>query len=138
GYVSHQTITHESILKLMSYRFGLGYLNMRHRYASNIGQSFDWTNPDFDVPDLPHPSAPIPLGLGPAVTAPCSLGGAPGAAAASGTRTRSGGPGGEGVELNSQAMIDYVERVGFDYKPWKPSDIFSQPDSVVKALQGAN
>jgi hypothetical protein len=34
-------------------------------------------------------------------------------------------------------MIDYVERVGFDYKPWKPSDIFSQPDSVVKALQGA-
>ena len=24
-------------------------------------------------------------------------------------------------------MIDYVERVGFDYKPWKPSDVFQPP-----------
>ena len=34
GGVSHMTVTHESILKLISYRFGLGYLNTRHRYAS--------------------------------------------------------------------------------------------------------
>ena len=27
----------ESILKLISYRYGLGYLNKRHRYAQNIG-----------------------------------------------------------------------------------------------------
>ena len=39
GHVSHMTVTHESILKLISYRFGLGYLNKRHRYASNIGRS---------------------------------------------------------------------------------------------------
>jgi phospholipase C len=138
GHVSHMTVTHESILKLISYRFGLGYLNMRHRYASNIGQSFDWANPDFNVPDLPDPSAPIPLGIGPGVTAPCDIGGAPRGGTASGTQTRSRTGGGEDVELNSQTMIDYVERVGFDYKPWKPSDIFSKPDSVVQSLQGSN
>ena len=37
------TATHESILKLISYRYGLGYLNKRHRYASNIGRSFDFS-----------------------------------------------------------------------------------------------
>ncbi len=42
GGVSHMTVTHESILKLISYRFGLGHLNKRHRYASNIGRSFDF------------------------------------------------------------------------------------------------
>ena len=40
GRVSHMTCTHESILKLISYRYGLGYLNKRHRYASNVGRSF--------------------------------------------------------------------------------------------------
>ena len=65
GYVSHATVTHESILKLISYRFGLGYLNKRHRYASNIGRTFDWENPDFSVPNLPDPAAPLPIGAGP-------------------------------------------------------------------------
>ena len=47
--------THESILKLISYRYGLGYLNKRHRYASNIGRSFDFAKRDFDPPRAARP-----------------------------------------------------------------------------------
>ena len=50
-------ITHESILKLISYRFKLGHLNKRHRYATNIGRSFNWSKPNFDPPALPDPVA---------------------------------------------------------------------------------
>ena len=57
GGVSHMPVTHESILKLISYRFGLGYLNKRHRYASNIGRSFDFEHPNFELPTLPDPAA---------------------------------------------------------------------------------
>ncbi len=44
GGVSHMTVTHESILKLISYRFGLGYLNcasslrVRHRPQLRLRQ----------------------------------------------------------------------------------------------------
>jgi phospholipase C len=57
GRVSHMPITHESILKLISYRFRLGHLNKRHRYATNIGRSFNWAKPNFDPPELPDPVA---------------------------------------------------------------------------------
>ena len=47
--VDHGVYGFESILKLISYRFGLGYLTKRHRYARNIGRSFDWeSRPDFE------------------------------------------------------------------------------------------
>ena len=36
--VNHMKVTHESILKMITYRFGLGDLNKRHRYATNIGE----------------------------------------------------------------------------------------------------
>ena len=65
--VDHGVYGHESILKLISYRFGLGFLNKRHRYARNIGRSFDWRNPDFDRPSLPDP--PV------VATSPCATGG---------------------------------------------------------------
>ena len=61
------TCTHESILKLISYRYGLGYLNKRHRYASNIGRSFDFSKRDFEPPELPDPAA--------IAAVPCSVGG---------------------------------------------------------------
>ncbi len=134
GHVSSTPVTHESILKLISHKFGLGFLNKRHRYASNIGETFDWANPNFEVPSLPDPNAPLPLGAGPGVVLPCSL--QPGAGAASTSSSARGSEPEEGIELNSQEMIDFVERVGFDYKPWKPSDIFSSPDSTVKRLLG--
>ena len=55
--VDHGTYGHESILKLISHRFGLGHLTKRHRYARNIGHSFDWARPDFNRPSLPDPPA---------------------------------------------------------------------------------
>ena len=55
--VDHGTYGHESILKLISYRFRLGFLNKRHRYARNIGRSFEWKAPDFDAPGAARPAA---------------------------------------------------------------------------------
>ena len=55
GKVSHLTLAHESILRLISYRFGLGNLNTRHKNANNIGRTLDFDRPDFDPPTLPRP-----------------------------------------------------------------------------------
>ena len=35
--VRHGRYAHESILSFISYRFGLGFLNKRHKHAHNIG-----------------------------------------------------------------------------------------------------
>ena len=45
--VDHGRYGHESILKFISYRFGLGDLNTRMKFASNIGRSLDFWRPDF-------------------------------------------------------------------------------------------
>jgi phospholipase C len=55
GDVRHAQLGFESIIKLISYRFGLGHLTVRDRYATNIGETLDWTREDFEVPDLPDP-----------------------------------------------------------------------------------
>ena len=65
--VSHCQYSHESILKLISYRWGLAPLNIRHASTANIGESFNWDKPDFDAPDLPDPAY--------IVSRPCTLGG---------------------------------------------------------------
>ena len=72
GTCSHATLGFESILKLISYRFGLGHLNRRHRYAYNIGRTLEWDKPSFTPPELPDPAA--------IMAKPCRLGGS-GAAA---------------------------------------------------------
>jgi len=121
GYVSHMTVTHESILKLLSYRFGLGYLNKRHRYASNIGRSFDWQNPNFNVPDLPLPAVPV--------TTPCDLqssGLDPAAQQAEET---------EGLHIGSPEMLTYLDAMGYPTDPADPTKIFSNPDSTVERLK---
>ncbi|HMC06804.1 MAG TPA: alkaline phosphatase family protein [Solirubrobacterales bacterium] len=101
GHVSHATLTHESILKLISYRFGLGYLNTRHRYASNIGRTFKWEHPSFDVPDLPSPAPPV--------TTPCSLQSGPKREA----RVRSAAEASEGPEIGSPQWNAYLDRLGY-------------------------
>ena len=65
--MDHGTYGHESILKLISYRFRLGFLNQRHRYARNIGRSFEWKAPDFERPALPDPPQ--------VASQPCTFGG---------------------------------------------------------------
>jgi phospholipase C len=112
--VDHGIYGHESILKLISYRFGLGYLNRRHRYTRNIGHSFDWKHPDFMPPKLPDPPQ--------IASAPCTLGG--------GDVLDSGGAHvGDLVKLEGMA-----ERVGTPVYEGKPHQIFTKPDSVRKAL----
>jgi phospholipase C len=129
GYVSHMTVTHESILKLVSYRFGLGYLNKRHRYASNIGRSFDWQNPNFNVPNLPLPLPPV--------TTPCDLQGIgpAGTAAAGEDPAAQRAEESEGLHIGSPEMLDYFDALGFPTGPANPEQIFSSPDSTVKRLR---
>jgi phospholipase C len=65
--VRHATLGFESILKLITYRFGLGELTVRDRHATNIGETFDWAHPRFEPPDLPDPEH--------VASRPCALGG---------------------------------------------------------------
>jgi phospholipase C len=121
GHVSHMTVTHESILKLVAYRFGLGYLSKRHRYASNIGRSFDWESPRFDPPQLPDPAPPV--------TTPCSLQLSGGMDAAAERAEES-----EGLHIGSPEMLTYFEHFGYPTAPARPDQIFSSPDSTVQRL----
>jgi phospholipase C len=117
GGVSHLPVTHESILKLISYRFGLGHLNKRHRYASNIGRSFHWKRRKTDPPQLPDPVA--------IASVPCSLQNnrAPGQ-----MRPKQH----DLVDLETSGLLD---RLGYDVKPASYDQIFRSPDSVSKALR---
>jgi phospholipase C len=115
--VDHGLYGHESILKFISYRFGLGDLTMRMRHANNIGRSFEWRHPDFETPELPDPPH--------IVTQPCALGG--------------------GDVLDSQQAhagdLAELEAVADRYKlpvyEGKTSDIFTAPDSIKKGLEAA-
>ena len=124
GHVSHMTVTHESILKLISYRFGLGYLNKRHRYASNIGYSFDWENPNFEIPPLPSPVVPVTL--------PCSLKSARERGVVE--RDEREDEREEGLEIGDPVMSEYFERLGFDVVPATADRVFRNPGSVNSAL----
>ena len=113
--VDHGVYGHESILKLISHRFGLGFLTRRHRYARNIGRSFDWANPDFTPVGLPDPPQ--------IVTTPCALGGRD--------------------VLDSQQshandlaeLEEAAERFGVPVYEGKAFNIFTQPDTVVRAVR---
>ena len=121
GRVSHMACTHESILKLISYRYGLGYLTKRHRYASNIGRSFDFSKQDFEPPPLPDPPAI-------AATTCSSQNGRPTPGAASApTRPEEH----DLVRLETSGLLD---RLGYEVQPVTYETLFRQPDSVKKAF----
>jgi phospholipase C len=112
--VDHGAYGHESILKLISYRFGLGDLTLRQSAARNIGLSFDWEHPDFDPLALPDPPE--------VATAPCSLGG--------------------GDVLDSQAahasdlaaLEELALRFGVPSYEGKLADIVTLPDTMHRAV----
>ncbi len=57
GAVNHTVFGHESILKLVEYRYGLKPLTLRDRKANNIGTAFDFeAKPRFDPPSIPKPA----------------------------------------------------------------------------------
>src|SRR3954447_9141112 len=111
--VDHGVYGHESILKLISYRFGTGFLNKRHRYARNIGSSFEWNEPDFTPPKLPDP--PV------VATSPCETGG--------------GGvfDGGSSHAGDLADLEGLAHRHGF--KVLSGQDVFSMPESVRQAVR---
>jgi phospholipase C len=115
--VDHGRYGHESILKFISYRFGLGDLNTRMKFASNIGRSFDFWRPDFERPQLPDPPE--------IVTQPCALG---------------GGDVLDSQEAHASDLAD-IEHVAERYKlpvyEGKMGDIFTLPDSVKKGVLSA-
>jgi hypothetical protein len=108
------TCTHESILKLISYRYGLGYLTKRHRCASNVGRSFDFSRRDFDPPELPDPAA--------IAAQPCSTGG-------------SGRPKEHDlVQLENSGLLD---RLGYEVPTVSYDSLFRYPDRVRDAFDSA-
>jgi phospholipase C len=120
GRVHHMTVTHESILKLITYRFRLGTLTKRHRYASNIGRTLDFDSPRYERPSLPDPAA---------------IAGAPCEAPPPGSQARMARPKPHDLyKLQSSGLLD---RLGYEVPPATPDRIFRQPDTVVKALQGS-
>jgi len=113
GRVSHAFATHESILKLISYRFRLGHLTRRHRYATNIGRTLDFSKADLDPPALPDPTA--------IATIPCTL-----------QRDASGRP--KPHDLAGLETSGLLDKLGYEVKPSSYDRIFREPDSVKQAL----
>jgi phospholipase C len=105
----------ESILKLISYRFGLADLCTRDANANNIGDSFtNWDTPDFTRPCLPDPNH--------IVSKPCTLGGGD-------------------IDDNAQAhagdlaaLEDLAERFDVKTGSGKTDEIFRSPDGLKKSL----
>jgi phospholipase C len=118
GNISHATCMFESVLKLISHKFGLGYLNKRHRYAYNIGRSFDWNNPDFERPNLPDPAT--------VAERSCSSQGFRSADAPAREKEH------DLMELETSGFLD---RLGYEYKPPTHERLFSDPDKVRQALE---
>jgi phospholipase C len=116
-HVAHSVYGFESILKMIEYRFGLDSLTKRDKFADNIARSFDFdAKPRLEVPDLPDPAAVVSM--------PCA---ASGDAAAGGERAKD-------HDLMDLVTSGYLDRLGFDYRAARPSDIYRAPDTLLKAI----
>ena len=111
----------ESILKLISYRFGLGYLNKRHRYAFNIGRTFNWSQAELQRPGPARPGDDRRDAL---------LGA--GAAEAGVRRARA-----EGARPDALETSGYLDRSASRCSEPTYSAIFRKPDAVRKAVENA-
>jgi phospholipase C len=114
--VNHTQLGHESILSLISYRFGLGSLVTRDAMANNIGRTFNWDSKSFEPPDLPDPNKVASI--------PCSLGGDRGDLPLELA---------EPHQRDLEALHDLAERHGYKIGDGKLESIFRQPDSIRKA-----
>jgi phospholipase C len=112
--VSHLLCGFESIIKLITYRFGLGSLTTRDYKANNIGLAMNWTSPNFDRPDLPDPVR--------IVSNPCSFGGGDVID-------------GEQAHTNDLAALeDLAEQFGLPIGNSSTDQIFREPNSLQTAL----
>ncbi len=119
--VSHATLGFESILKLITYRFNLGNLTVRHRYATNVGRTFNWSRPQFEPPDLPDPER--------VASAPCSTGGDQTPVPETTEETRR-------EHANDLAGLEELAfRHGVPVGDGKISDLFTKPDALLRAIR---
>jgi len=135
GTVKHATLGHESILKLMSYRFGLGHLNRRHRYAYNIGRTLNWGAKDFDPPELPDPAGSVSRTCeagGQGDSPPQQLPGFPGGPTSPGAASIPRAKPHDLVQLETTGLL---ERLGYEVTPATPGRIFREPDSVISSYR---
>jgi len=123
--VNHMTLTHESILKLISYRYRLGHLNKRHRFASNIGRSFDFSKRNFDPPELPDPAA--------VAAQPCSTGGGGGLPIPLRGEMAAGPPRPKQHDLVELEKSGLLERLGYEVPTVSYESLFRYPDRVRRA-----
>jgi phospholipase C len=123
-YVSHTVLTPISILKMISYRFGLHPLNRRLAYSPNIARTFDWSSkPRLDIPSLPTP--PHVVAMNCPNRPPSVLG-------------RSAGP--SRPKPHDFAVLKdsgYLDRLGFNYRPATPETMFRHPSKVHSAHRAA-
>ncbi len=119
GGISHMTVTHESILKLITYRFGLGHLNKRHHFASNIGRSLDFEHPRTSPPSLPDPPAVVGVACAKPPTAQTAARPKPH----------------DMAKLRSSGLL---ERYGYQARSATFDQIFRQPDTVRQALRDSS
>jgi phospholipase C len=118
GHVDHNIYGFESILKLITYRFGLPSLTVRDAYARNIARSFDFeSKPNYDIPSLPDPPqvASSPCGAGPPV---------PGL----GSQLLQARP--KEHDLAALHTSGYLESLGFHYRPATPARTFRHPSKL--------
>jgi phospholipase C len=109
---------HESILKLITYRFGLGDLVKRDAMANNIGQTFDWSATDLEPPQLPDPFAIL--------STPCALGGSSDRGELDGVVDH---------QNDLAALEDLAERYGIPIGDGSLDSIFREPDSIRKTVE---
>ena len=114
GAVSHLLCGFESIIKLITYRFGLGGLTTRDAQANNIGLSMNWSQPNFERPDLPDPDR--------IVSRPCTFGGGD---VVDGQSSHEG---------DLAALEDLADRFGIPTGTGSPDQIFRTPDSLQRSL----
>src|SRR4051812_46446399 len=113
-HVAHSIYGFESILKLIEYRFGLEPLTKRDRFADNIGGSFDFEGkPRLEVPDLPDPAAVVSM--------PCAASG-------------NGGERAKDHDLMDLVTTGYLDRLGFDFRHARASDLYRTPDKLLRAI----
>ncbi|MGH2969124.1 MAG: alkaline phosphatase family protein, partial [Solirubrobacteraceae bacterium] len=116
--VRHAQLGFESILKLISYRWGLGHLTERDRYATNIAETFEFpSRPDYEPPDLPDPEH--------VASRPCSLGGGDVLTQESAAAHVS----------DLAALEELAERFGVPAGDGKVSDLFTKPDAIRRAAR---
>jgi phospholipase C len=117
--VDHTVYGHESILKLILYRFGLERLTRRSDLANNIGAGFNWRASNFEPPELPDPEH--------IASRPCEMGGGDVLEQQSA----------QAHENDLAALEGLAERFGLPVGDGQPHELFTQPDSVRRALAGS-